>query len=650
MLNLTKQLKSSVIKPYITGLMIILFNPTFTLMAIESLPTQLPTIVVSASHVPLPIQHSGSAITVLNATDLQQRQVRLVSDVLRDIPGLAVNRTGNVGALTQVRIRGAEANHTLVIIDGIEMNNPSGGSEYDFANLLAADVERIEVLRGPQSALYGSDAIGGVINIITKQATSAWQTQASIEGQSTHTYQINSQISANYQQKTQFSLALSQLKISGISAAEARNGNDEIDPYQNLSLQGKVSFRPIKILEIGVAARFVNADIANDGFAGGIGAIDANNTRESRQRYRRAFAKLTLLNNLPDWHWTHVFSTTHTADNSDNLTDNVLNSQFDGSKLKTAYQTNVTFDTTDQRHGLTLLIERERDAVTTSSAFANLDRSVKTLSYATEYRLNIWDQWFFSASLRRDDNDALFPDQTTYRVTHNYLWSSTATRLHASLGTGVKNPSLFELFGFSNNFTGNPNLKPEQSRGWDVGVEQTWFQDTLVADVTYFKNRIDNLITGSGNSAINLTDRHQIDGIEMSLQWQLSEQFALNSGYTRSTGKDVDGNELVRRPKHIASAHINYRFFAFGRASQVNLGLRYHGSQNDVAFDENFSRSIVRLDDYTLVNLAASYQLKRYLNVFARVENLLDQQYQEVYTYGTPGITAMAGFRFAMAR
>lgn len=167
------------------------------------------------------------------------------------------------------------------------------------------------------------------------------------------------------------------------------------------------------------------------------------------------------------------------------MTDNVLNSQFDGSKLKIAYQTDVTFDATDQSHGLTLLIERERDAVTTSSAFANLDRSIKAMSYATEYRLNRWDQWFFSASLRRDDNEALFPDQTTYRVSNNYRWLSTATRLHASLGTGVKNPSLFELFGFSNNFTGNPNLKPEQSRGWDVGVEQTWFHDQLVVDITY---------------------------------------------------------------------------------------------------------------------------------------------------------------------
>lgn len=141
----------------------------------------------------------------------------------------------------------------------------------------------------------GSDAIGGVINIITKQARSAWQTHASLEGQSANTYQINSQVSASYQQKTQFSLGLSQLKTLGISAADARNGNDEIDPYQNLSLHGKASFRPIKTLETGVAARFVNADIANDGFTGGIGAVDANNTRESRQRYLRAFAKLTLL-------------------------------------------------------------------------------------------------------------------------------------------------------------------------------------------------------------------------------------------------------------------------------------------------------------------------------------------------------------------
>lgn len=145
-----------VVKPLLSsriGQVILLLCPAFVTAAPESAAIKLPAVVVSASHVPLPIQQSGSAIQMVTAADLQQRQVRLVSDVLRDIPGLAVNRTGNMGALTQVRIRGAEANHTLVIIDGIEMNDPSGGSEYNFANLLAADIERIEVLRGPQSAL-----------------------------------------------------------------------------------------------------------------------------------------------------------------------------------------------------------------------------------------------------------------------------------------------------------------------------------------------------------------------------------------------------------------------------------------------------------------------------------------------------------------
>jgi vitamin B12 transporter len=266
-----------------------------------------------------------------------------------------------------------------------------------------------------------------------------------------------------------------------------------------------------------------------------------------------------------------------------------------------------------------------------------------------------------SANLRHDDNDT-FKDFTTWRTAVSLNVPELKIRPHASVGTGVALPGMFDQFGSflgSPPFHGNPNLKPEQSLGWDAGVEFTLVKDRAFLDVTYFHANLTNEIVGFGTSLANLNGESERSGIEVALRAQLTPTLRLGASYTYldATGADLNldptGTVLfpeVRRPRHAGRADLTY-VFADGRGS-VNLAATYNGRiQDDVFFqggapDFPFTTSRVTLDDYWLVDLAASYKLQKGVELFGRVENALDAQYQEVFGYNTPGITAFAGVRF----
>lgn len=595
-------------------------------------------------------------MTVITAQEIEQQQVIYVSDILRTVPGLAVNQSGgSFGSLTQVRIRGAEGNQTLVRLDGIELNDPGNGSEYNFGNLLAENIERIEIIRGPQSALYGSDAIGGVINIITKNGDTGLKVNGKVEGGSFGTYQVGGGFSGGWEDLFDFSAGATRFASEGISIAEnstEKDGNSNVTAYANLSIRPLNKFSgPLETLEIGLNGRLVRSELQTDGFQGGIGAIDADNESDVDQSYGRVFSKLSLFDGK-DWiQWDHLLSVAHSGNKTDNFTRQQLSSEFDGMTTKYAYQTNLLVDTptfAQSHHALTFLLEHERDQVRTSSAFSNLDRSIDTTSYVGEYRFGLFDRLFMSGSIRYDNNDKLFKDATTYRTTFSYLLKETGTRPHASYGTGVKNPTLFELFGFNQNFQGNPNLQPEKSRGWDAGIEQKLLNEQISLDATYFNNRIESLILGAGRTAVNLPGRTRIEGVEVSLRANIIKDLDLTGAYTWTSSLDSSGNQLVRRPEHIASANLNYGFQLFGNHGNVNVGVKYNGNQTDFAFDQFFNRSTVVLDDYTLLSIAASYEVYNGVELFVRGENLLDEDYQEVFTFASRGIAVYGGVRAAL--
>ncbi|MEM7222566.1 MAG: TonB-dependent receptor [Pseudomonadota bacterium] len=608
---------------------------------------QHPDVVVSASRVPLPAKEIGSAVTVITDKELEERQVRIVSDVLRDVPGVAVNRSGPVGTLTQVRIRGAEGNQTLVRIDGIEVNNPAAGSEFNFANLLNTDIERIEVLRGPQSALYGSDAIGGVIDIKTKDPEPGFTVSGRGEGGSFSTWDGLANFGYGSEQ-VNLSGSVQRFVTDGVSVADERDGNTESDGYKNTTARIKAGFKPFEILEFDAVGILVDSDLDNDASAPIVNVIDSGDTSESLQKYGLASAKLTLFEGT----WEQIARASYINDDTD-FFDEMGTKTFtsEGTRTTFDYQSNVFFltpDVANASHTLTFAAERDEEEQFTDSPFSGPDTvSVVNYGYMGEYRVGLWDQLFLSGAVRYDDNDDLFENETTYRATAAYLHTDTGTRLHGSVGRAVKNPTLFQLFGFTPNFMGNPNLKPEQGFGWDAGVEQAFFDDRLIVDVTYYNNRIKDLIQGAGNTAVNLSGTSKIQGVEVSASAEPLPNLILDAAYTYTDGEDAEGVRLLRRPMHIASFVANYGFDVMDRPANLNLSIQYNGEQDDIVFDSFFPVETrkVTLDSYTLVGIAASYEVIDGVSLFARGENLLDEDYQDVFGFGTAGISGFAGVR-----
>jgi vitamin B12 transporter len=598
--------------------------------------TLLPETVVTATGTETPSEQVGSAITVISGQKLQEQQIRFVSDALRTVPGVAVNRTSGFGSSTDVRIRGAEANQTLVLIDGIEVNDPALSSQFNFGNLLVTDIDRIEILRGPQSVLYGSDAVGGVVNIITKKGVGEPTVTASGEYGSFKSAQTSAALRAGGKH---YSVALSgtYFKTDGISAANEKDGNTEEDANRNKTVHGTLGLRPANNLEINFTGRWQRARVDTDAF--GTVATDDESFTNSLEQFGQAEIKLSLL----DDRWEHILS--------GSLFSNTLRSgggafgpsSTEGDKRKIAYKTNLSLETSEiapATHTISFGFENEREEVLSQSSFSTVDRQLDTQSVYGLYQIGLFERLFLSGGGRFDDNE-IFDDTTTMRMTAALHVPETGSKLHMSGGTAVKNPTVFELFGFTSTFSGNPDLLPEKSESFDIGIEQTFLDGKVVGDVTYFNNRIDNLIIGFGSTATNQTGTSRIQGVEMTGRAQIIDGLDVTGSYTYMTTSDANGTQLVRRPQHIASVNVNYGFLEKKRAN-VNVGVRYNGDQKDVAFGP-FRR--VTLDKYVLLNIAASYKVNEHVEFFARGENLLNDDYEEVFSFGTPGIAAYGGVR-----
>jgi vitamin B12 transporter len=615
----------------------------------------LPDTVVSANRVEVPSSEVGSAVTVITGEEMQERQIRVLADALRDVPGVAVNRTGPRGLFTQVRIRGNEGNHTKVFIDGVEANDPSGDVEFDFAHLLAADVERVEVIRGPQSALWGSDAIGGVINVITKRGESGMRAGGFLEAGSFDTVSGNAAL-RGAGKRYRYSASGSFLKTAGVNLS--RFGSEK-DGYRNGTVNVSGAAQPTESLELSINGMYIANEVESDPqdftFGGPFEGlfIDGDQEREGEQYYARGQGKWKTF----DGQWEHILGGNYTHTDFDNTTDQIFTSNNVGSKSRLDYQSNVFFSTPEvasARHTATLYAEYTHETFkNTSAAFpaANQKQSMSTASIAGEYLVGLWQRVFLTGSLRHDSND-LFEDATTYRVTGAYVQPESGSRLHASIGTGVKNPGFFDLFGvFPGTFIGNPDLKPEESWGWDVGFEQKFFRDRLVVDLTYFRSVLtDEIVTvflpGGPpflTTVENQTGDSNRQGIELGARATLTSDLSMTAAYTWTDATDPDGRVEVRRPEHIASLVLNYLLPS--RRGNVNLNIQYNGPMQDNEFNFSTPEDRVDLPGYTLVTLAGAYNLSRSVQLTGRIENLLDQSYEEVWSAQSPGIGFFAGVR-----
>ncbi|MGH6660010.1 MAG: TonB-dependent receptor plug domain-containing protein [Rhodospirillales bacterium] len=613
----------------------------------ETAQSTLPVVVVTAHRVATPVERIASSITVITGEELEKRGETFVIEALRNVPGLAVSSSGgSSGKFTQLRIRGSEANQTLVLVDGIEVNSPNA-TEFQWEHLTADNIERIEILRGPQSALYGSDAIGGVVNIITKRGKGPMRISSNVETGSYATKRLGgaargSGAIGNSGVDYHFSFGANGFTSNGISAAAKRTptaaNNTEDDRYERANATTKFGIAAFD----GAATLDVFADLTRTDSETDSSGRDVLNSTTTWKRYSRVQGGLNLFGGA----WNQTLGLGYTSDKNDNFQNEkaTLNSLSFGQNAKLDYQSAFRLQTAalvDAAHQVVVGYELENEKNEQDNAFAALTKQFQTRSFFGEYTIDLFDSLFLGAGGRTDDRNNLSPDATTWRLSAAYLHRATGTKLKSTLGTGQKQPTFSELFGFFDNFVGNPNLLPERSRGWDGGIEQSFLDDRLKIEAVYFENDIANKISSLGTTAVNIPGTFT-NGAELTLRYSPTANLGLGASYTYSHCEENNGGECLRRAKHIASFNANYRFLN-GKAN-ANLNVAFNGRQMDQDFETaGFPR--IKLGSYTLVDFTLSYKLREDLTMFGRVANLLNEDYQEVRNFGEPGTNGSIGLR-----
>jgi vitamin B12 transporter len=598
-----------------------------------------PTIVVTAARKPVSAELSGAAVTVIDGANIDALNLPQVSDLLRLSPGVSVSQSGPLGSQTQVRIRGAESNHTLIFIDGIEVNDPAASGDFRFETLLADGVERIEVLRGPQSALWGPEAIGGVVSVTTRQPGDGAALFGQAEAGSFRTFRGGAGASSG----SEAGGVVAQASYARSRGIDAVGAGGERDGYDNLTLTAKGVLRPSPASELGFVARYSDAETEFDGVDPAT-FLRANTLDETRIRglALRGYGEVAVL----DERWSHRIEGQHlNTDNINRRGADFLNRD-DAERLKGVYQT--AFETGP--HRLVAAFEHETQRFRADDrAFlgaTNQRQRRRQNSLVAEYRFTLGETFAATASVRHDENSK-FKDATTWRATFAGELGG-GFRTHASYGEGVTDPTFTEQFGFfPGSFVGNPDLRPESARGFDIGIG--WSNDGLAADLTYFRADLDDEIITTFDSVTflsgvaNATGESRRQGIEASLDARANDWLRLAAAYTYLDAEEgrVAGaarSRELRRAKHSGSLTATAEFDGLTLAGSV----AYVGKRRDTDFD---TFRDVTLGDYALVTLSGQYRLSDALELTARVENAGDSDYQDVFGYATPGVAAFAGLR-----
>jgi vitamin B12 transporter len=592
---------------------------------------QSETVLVTATRVPTPANQIASSVSLVTAADIEARQLVSLPDILSDLPGLNVVRSGGEGGQTSVFTRGTNSNHTKIVLDGIDIADPSTPTNvFDFGKLNAADIARVEVLRGPGSSLYGSDAIGGVINVITKEGDGPFTAAAHLEGGSFDTFnqdatasgsdgQFHYRVTVDHSHAGDTPVTPKNLLLPG----EKANG----DFYDAINGSAKLGYDVMDFFQLGLVARAENVleKITGDGFnfKTFTGFPSPTQSRISATQYdTRGTAHLVL--GLLDQTLGIAYSSSVTQ----NLDPNNGNTRNSGTRFKLDWQGNVAV-----RDGETLVLgaETARDAIsqpikngiTTNAGYAELQSALGDFNN--------------SASIRYDDNSR-FGGKFTWHVAPVYNIAATGTRLKASAGSGFKAPSLEDLFG---PFGHNPNLKPETSKGYDIGLDQD-FGGAFSGGVTWFHNDIRNLIESGPPptyAPINI-GKARTQGIEAYLAWQPLETVKLRADYTYTEAEDASAHsELLRRPKNKVSTDISWQALP---ELNADFTLLYAGSSADIG-RENFSP--LTLPSYVTANLAVSYTLTDMFTLYGRADNLFDERYENPSGFLQPHQAFYAGIK-----
>ncbi len=620
-----------------------------------------PDIVVTPNRTEQPIQRAGSAISVITADTIEKSSARSVGELLQQVPGVNVTQSGGPGRIETARIRGGDARHTLVLVDGIRVNDPSTtGREFDFSAIVLADVERIEILRGPQSALYGSDAMGGVINIITRRGRTGHRASLQTSYGSYNTKEMRGGVSGG-NGRAYYSLGFAGVETDGFSAygyriprIERRLPPLEADGATRFGVTGRVGVHLDDSTTVEAGGSLNRNKAAYDSAFGDFPDTPSRATSALNSGYAR------LIHNA----FEGAFRSTVTA--FGNETDRKLKDYFTygpgpldyfltdrrflGDRVGGEYQGDLRLGT----FGLLTFgarVERERATGTNQNVFPvpgpalrDFKGEQETRSAFLLYQHTLGERLHLSLGGRVDD--VVASDRfATGRATLAYEIWETGTKLRGSLGTGAKAPSLYQLYSSY----GTEGLESEHSIGADIGIDQRLFDDALRLSATAFYNRYRNLIDFTTDTAVcapgqafgcyfNVA-RARMQGIELEAEAPVDQTLRIKGAYTYLQAIDLGtGLQLARRPHHQAFLGV-----AIAPAPNWNVEPRL------VFVGERFSSpdETDRLSPYARLDVLAEYRVNETVALFARAENVTNTRYEEVKDYGTPGRSIYGGIRVA---
>jgi len=620
---------------------------SFSAQVISDTNAEIEEVLVSASLMPITASRSANAVTVIDRAQLRNRATVSLSNILRDVPGFSVSQVGVLGSQTQIRVRGAEANHLLVTIDGVEANDPSQGDEFSWGTLTASDIERIEIIRGPQSSLRGSDAVAGVVNIITRSAEKS-SVGLFLESGSWATHHSGFNI-GHKQGDFDIRFGLSHIESAGDNIA--RTG-DENDGYRNTTYNIRSGLKLSDQMDISFAAREsdgMNQFDADNDFDGLIEDQDrVSEFENSTMRFQGDYSS-------KDGTWQHKVLISQSKSDNTAFADKAKGNVTASTKDQIQYIGSFTWDQGAQN--IAALVEREeedwmqRGEITWGVYDPNQDRERDTDSVAVEYRTDINDHLTLAASARHDDNSE-FDSANTYRAEAIYQLTE-AIRLRGAVGTAVKNPTFTERFGFYTNFIGNPNLIPEESTSWELGADQLIMGGALTLSLTIFEAELENEIDGFvydpatfAYTSNNINGTSERKGAELSAVGNISESMSLSAAYTYTDSTGDDAVREVRRPRHIASLNLGWQA---AHNLHLNTNIQFTGEQTDVYFPPFPEPSqVVALSNHTLVNINLNYSATEKFEMYLKLENALNENYEEVFGYQTLGFGATLGLRYSM--
>ncbi|MBU4312086.1 MAG: TonB-dependent receptor [Candidatus Omnitrophica bacterium] len=592
-------------------------------------------VVVSATRTETSSEYVASSITVITAEDIERKGQATVYDVLKDVPGISLKQCGGAGQYSTVRMRGGQDRHIKLMINGSSIGDPATGitQHYDLWNFLSTDdIERIEIIRGPQSALYGSDAISGIINIITKKGKGKPKSFVRVRGGSMDTWKVSGGTRGAYKGMN-YNVMLSHSDAGGVLPHDefeddtiSTNFGYQLDEDKelNLSLQysdtmvnlGQSSTTKWKSYDDPHAYRYGHLFFSNLDFTQKVSSLWEHKLSLSYDRTSK----------------THDDPDDGLLDAADNINDSWSRAKYLGITKQVYWQNNFFLGKTDT---LTAGVEyedidvdRDNESASSHKVYSN---SVDTRSLYLQNQLLLFDESLSLICGGRLDDHSAFGDHTTYKLGSSYLIREYGTKLKATYGTGFAAPSTFQLFDPQ---YGTPGLNPEESKSWDVGLEQKLFGDKAVFETTYFHNDFENLIAYASGHYVNrdVAKSHGIETILSIFPWEYIEA---SVSYTFTDGEE-DGKDLANVPENDWKLNLSYH------PGKLKLSADFYYVGDRLAYDQEEEH---RLNSYALVNVAASYQVNKNLNAFVQLENLLDEDYQSAARWEAPGFSAYGGMK-----